>query len=219
MKKTSKTKPAAKAASKTKSAPKAKLAPKAEKVAQEPVEPLIVAAAMQIAGEEGWDAVSSAAVAECAGLPLDVVREICPDKVDVLRLLIEEVNIRMLEGGEVDGDVRDNLFELMMRRLEAMQEYRAGILAVVAATRREPVLLCKLSREFHDTLGHVLDMAGVNPSPLHRAGLAGVVLSVFHTWCEDESADMAATMSMLDKRLGQAGRVAESLQTFLKRAA
>lgn len=182
-------------------------------------EPAFVKAAMEIAAEKGWAEVSSAEVAKRAKLPVDDVRRLCPDKVDVLHLLAEEINIAMLEGGEVDGSVRDNLFELVMRRLEAMQAYRAGILAVVEAARAEPRLIFQMAGTFAEALGHVLGMAGVEPSPLRRAGLAPVALAVFRVWCEDESADMAATMAELDRRLGQLERVAEAFAPLLQRAA
>lgn len=186
---------------------------------QPPIEPRIVKAAMDIAAEDGWAEVTSEAVAKRAKVQLDEVRSICPDKVDLLKLLAEEINIVMLDGGEVDGAVRDNLFELIMRRLEAMQDYRAGILAVKAGLREEPGLIFKMAGTFHETLGNILDMAGVNTSPLHRAGLAALVLAVFHVWSEDESADLAMTMAALDKRLGQLERAAEVLEPLLAHAA
>lgn len=195
-----------------------KAAPKAKKV-ETPIEPLIVRAAMDIAAEKGWSEVSSVEVAKRAKVPLDDVRSMCPDKTDLLRLLGEEINIVMLDGGEVDGAPRDNLFELMMRRFEALQEYREGVLAVVEAARREPGIVFKLAGDFHDALGHVLDMAGLNPTPLHRMGLGAVALATFRTWCEDESDDLAATMSSLDKRLGQVEQAAQTLGPLLRRAA
>ncbi len=221
---------------KTTKTTKAKAAPKASKggkatanperaksatthLRDKPIEPLIVRAAMDIAGELGWSEVNSVEVAKRAKVPLERVREICPNKIDLLRMLGEEINIVMLDGGEVDGSIRDNLFELMMRRFEALQEYRAGVLAVVDAAKREPGMVFKLAGDFHDVLGHVLDMAGVNPSPLRRVGLGAVALATFRTWCEDESDDLAATMSVLDKRLGQIEQAAEALGPLMRSAA
>lgn len=185
----------------------------------QPIEPRIVKAAMELAAQKGWAEVSSAEVAKRAKLPVDEVRLLCPDKTDVLKLLAEEINLAMLEGGEVDGSVRDNLFELVMRRLEAMQFFRPGILAVVEAVKHEPVILFRMAGTFHEALGHVLDMAGLEPSPLRRIGFAPVALAVFRVWCEDESDDLAATMAELDRRLGQLERVAEAFSPLLNRAA
>ena len=194
--------------------------PKAKKPEVErAIEPLIVHAALELAAQEGWDAVSSSAVAKRAGVKLEEIHAICPDKIDILRLLGDELNIAMLEGGEVDGEVRDNLFELIMRRLELLQQHREGVLAVVTALKRDPAMALKLAGEFNDTLGHILAMAGVSASPLHRAGLAALELAVFKAWCEDESADLAATMAELDRRLGQLEQLAQTLEPLLKRAA
>lgn len=199
--------------------PTAKAKAKRARPVEEPVELRIVRAAMDIAAEKGWREVSSAEVAKRSGLPVDEVRALCPDRIDVLRLLNEEINIAMLEGGAVDGSVRDNLFELMMRRFEALEPYRAGLLAVADAARREPSIPLRLAGDFHETLGHVLEEAGLKPTPLHSFGLGAVALATFKVWCEDETGDLSATMAALDKRLGQAEQLAEFCQPLFRRAA
>lgn len=195
---------------------KAKSTPKAK---ADPIEPRIVKAAMDIAAAKGWAEVSSVEVAKRAKVNLKEVRELCPDKTDLLHLLAEEINIAMLAGGKVDGGVRDNLFELIMRRLEAALPYRAGIRAVAEAARQDPGIPLRLAGDFHDALGHVLDMAGVNPTPLHRLGLAAVALATINTFLEDDSDDLSATMAALDKRLGQLESVAGMVEPLLRRAA
>jgi AcrR family transcriptional regulator len=208
-------KPAPKKAKKT----AAKSARAAAPESREPLEQVIVKAAMDLAAERGWNDISVQDVAELAGLEVEQVQELCPDKLDLLRMLGEEINIAMLEGGQVDGGLRDNLFELMMRRYEALLPYRAGIRAVVEASRRDPSLALRLAPDFHDALGHILDMAGSNPSMLNRLGLGVAVAAVFRVWLEDESEDLSATMAALDKRLGQLEQAAQILAPVLSRAA
>jgi AcrR family transcriptional regulator len=168
----------------------------------------IVDTAMALVAEQGWREVSLAAVAEVAGLTTLQVYRIFPSKAAILAGLFRRTDEAVLAGPleAEDGErPRDRLFDLLMRRFDALQPYREGL----GRLRRElpfdpPSALCA-GAALLGSMRWMLDGAGIR-----TAGIGGIVavkltaaayLAAAHTWTTDESPDLAPTMAALDRRL------------------
>lgn len=186
---------------------------------------LLEAAFAQIA-DAGWAGWSPKALAAATGHDLATVYETFPVPASLLRRLGERLDRAMLAipPEELDGlGKRERLFELLMRRFDAMAPFRPG-LRRMAKEAREPELLiqgfCSLDR----MAGWLLELAGIAyrglEARLARRALMLAYARLFRVWLADETPDLASTMAELDKRLDQLERLAslgDSLFAGLRR--
>jgi hypothetical protein len=179
----------------------------------------LIAAAFDIAGETGWRRLSVAAAAQRAGLPLDRARARFPGRGAVLMRFGLQADQTALET--MAGDTpRDRLFDLLMRRFDALQAHREGVLALLRALPRRPGLALLLGVGTRRSMRWMLDAAGV---PTHgRLGqvraraLVGIWLYALRAWQGDTSEDLAATMAALDRGLDFAARAESWLPAGLR---
>ncbi|MBL8630000.1 MAG: hypothetical protein JNM81_10255 [Rhodospirillaceae bacterium] len=185
----------------------------------------ILTAAMEEAAAADWARVSFQVIATRSGLKLGEVLLHTPTKAHILARFADAVDhIALADVDALDDSqtVKDRLFDLLMRRFDALQKYRAGVLSLMKGLARDPfeaaMVMARLSRSMATTLA----AAGVS---LH--GLSGVAqseglklayLSALRAWRDDDSADMAKTMAALDKALGYAEKAATFMAGKRRRA-
>ncbi len=111
-----------------------------------------------------------------------------------------------------DEPVRDQLFSLLMRRIDVLAAHRAGVLALLRAAPADPPLALWLGCATWRSMRWMLEAAGVGTrglrGELRVKGLVAVWLWTVRAWQADESADLAHTMAALDSALGRAERMA-----------
>ncbi|HXR86068.1 MAG TPA: TetR family transcriptional regulator [Stellaceae bacterium] len=167
----------------------------------------LIAAALSLASEQGWRRVSMAENAETAGLSLAETYAIARSKPAILAVLRRQIDEAMLAGGSVSGDApRDRLFDVLMRRFEAMRPYRTGLRAILRDSVGSPALLGMLPGLLR-SMGWTLTAAGLPASGcrgrLARRLVAALYVSVLPAFFRDDSRDLGTTMATLDKRLRQ----------------
>jgi AcrR family transcriptional regulator len=179
-------------------------------------------AALELAVERGWRTLSLGEVAARAELPLVDAYRAAPDKAALLVWMIGATDRAVLEGGMADAAdaPRDRLFDVLMRRFDALQARRAGVVAVLRDLPGDPVsTLCALPR-LARALAWMLEAAGISSAglvgSLRIKALGVVYLSALQAWMDDETADMARTMSALDKGLRRLERLARSLPAAMR---
>ncbi len=174
----------------------------------------LINAALVLAARDGWRHVTMAAIAEEAGLSLAEALTAFADKNEVLAGFLWRVDQAVLAGGnkaDVGETPRDRLFDILMRRLDALTPHKAGLAAVLCDLRREPMsALCHLSR-LNGSMRMMLDAVSINSSgpcgALRAKGLAVIYANTLRVWLDDEGSDQAATMAALDRGLIQAERL------------
>jgi AcrR family transcriptional regulator len=180
----------------------------------------LIASAFAVAGRAGWGRVSVAEAARAAGLPLARARARFPNRAAILLRFGVLADQSALEQSTVQGPVRDRLFDMLMRRFDALQAHRPGVLALLQARPGAPgtaLLLDVATRRSMRWMleGAGFDTAGLN-GELHTRGLVGVWLWTLRAWRNDESSDLAATMAALDSALNRAEQAARWLPSALR---
>ncbi len=174
----------------------------------------LVSAAFAIAAEDGWHRVSIVRAARRAGLPLDRARPRFPGRGAVLLRFgrIADQTALADAGADAGGSVRDRLFDLLMRRFDALQANRQGVLALLSALPFDPPAALLLGLATAGSMAWMLEAAGVSAQgPIGRLrakGLTAVWLAAVRAWRSDASVDLSATMAALDHALARAERVA-----------
>jgi AcrR family transcriptional regulator len=178
-------------------------------------EPDLLTAAFALLAERGWGGLSLLALAERSGLPLIEVHRQLPDRRAILQALSERVDQAMLEvdRAELEGlPPRDKLFELIMRRFDALTPFRAGLARLARDARRDPCILVPITCRLDRSLRWMQELAGLRShglrARLQRRALLAVYLRTLRTWLEDDSGDFAKTMAELDTLLRRVERVA-----------
>jgi len=175
----------------------------------------VIAAALSLAAEQGWRRLGMAEIAEAAGLSLAGTYEIARSKAAILWMLRREIDTAMLAGGVASGDsARDRLFDVLMRRFEALRPYRAGLRAILRDSVGSPALLACLPGLLR-SMGWTLAAAGLPASGcrgrLARRVVGAIYVSLLPTFFRDDSRDLGTTMVALDKRLRQVETVFSAL--------
>lgn len=172
----------------------------------------IVDAMLRTVAEQGWPAVTLDSVAAESGLDRDEVYRLTPTRAAMLGLFARRIDLVVTDPANATPaeefatlSVCDRLFDVLMRRFDALATYRDAVAALARDLPRDPATSAALLPQAHRSFGAMLRSAG-----LSDAGLAGrlrivaliaVWLAVQHVWLRDDSADQAKTMAALDARL------------------
>jgi hypothetical protein len=172
----------------------------------------LIAAAFTLAARDGWDAVSPASAAREGALPLERARARFPFTLAILLRFGELADEHALSDALDSGATRERLFDITMRRFDALQHHRAGVLALLAALPTSPGTALALAAATTRSMGWMLEGAGVRSSGLRGAltsqGMTAVWLYALQAWRTDESADLSGTMAALDRALTRAEQAA-----------
>lgn len=193
-------------------------------MAKKTLEPDLVALAFQLVAERGWQHLSLTELARRTGLSLASVHRQVPNRRALLRALARRLDERMLDvtATELDGMTpRERVFELVMRRLDAMAPYKAGIRAVARQVPLDPALLAMSACTLGRLSRALLDVAETGHGPLvammARKVLAAIYVRVANVWLDDDTPDLARTLAELDHRLQQAEGLARWTGGFGRR--
>ena len=175
---------------------------------QEQFDARLIQAAMARAEAVGWRGVAVAEAARAADLPLDEARMRFPVRgMVLLRLGMLADRAALVDDGSA-GSVRERLFDLLMRRIDVLQQYRGGVRAVLRALPLDPLLALMLANATAVSMDWVAQAAGVETTGLmgrvRTGGLVAVWLQTVRAWEGDDSADLSTTMAALDKALDRA---------------
>lgn len=181
------------------------------KAAPEPRD-AIIDAALRLAASEGWCAPSLADIAAEAGMTPAELHKHFRCKSQILCAFTRRIDQQVLDGTDpdiADEPVKDRLFDLIMRRLDALGPHKDAIRALAReALRTPPAAVALAAGPLRESLQWMLAAAKIEPwgpfQPLQVKGLGLIYLSVLRTWLDDDGEDQAKTMAALDKALSRA---------------
>ncbi len=175
---------------------------------------IAIQALMALVADHGWKEVELPQVAEKAGMPLSALRDLFPSKGAMLagfgRLLDREV-LDSANPDLVGEPVHERVFDLMMRRLDAMAPYKAALIEIRRAVRRDPLAAAALNRSALNSWRYLLGSCGVPVEDelgmLKIQGAVVVFARTVDTWLDDSDPGMAKTMATLERELKRGERV------------
>jgi len=178
----------------------------------------IIKAALALAAAGRWSRVSLRDIAEAADVSLAELHELYPSKTAIPRAYFDAIDAAVLKGStgfEAEDSCRDRLFDVLMRRFDALSGDRDAIAAIVRAACRDPIAGLCLSAGLTRSMQWMLEAAGISGTgPRGRMtarGLAAVWLATARVWLRDDSEDSARTMAALNRNLACAERLATLL--------
>lgn len=171
-----------------------------------------------LVAEQGWHGFALAELAERAGTTLEALREAVPTKFALLCRHARAVDRAVLADAALNtgGAPRDRLFDTLMRRIDALQPHREGLLRFGRDMRRDPALSLALAPVLAGSMQWMLEAARIETGGLRGLlrvkGLSAVWIATLRAWEQDDSQDLGPTMAALDRALDKAERAAQMLR-------
>ena len=166
---------------------------------------------MTLIAERGFMAVGLADIAAAADVSLAEMRAAFGGKLAILAAFAKRIDETVLADGPAEGEgARDRLFDISMRRLDALAPYKPALKSLARSARRSPGLAAVVHCIAGRSQKWMHAAAGIG-----RRGLTGAValeggLLVFaetvRIWLDDDDPDLARTMKTLDRALDRGDR-------------
>lgn len=160
--------------------------------------------------EKGLGKTRLSDIARTLKIPMPQLYTTYPSVEAILGRFCDHVDANMLEAVTNDdsSSKRDLYFEMIMARIDALQEYRPGVVRWLKdlgrVPERWPGTLCR----FEQSMALMLDRAGDSPVfPVKKIGISYIYAATLRAWIKDETADMAQTMAALDKELARGATI------------
>ncbi len=185
----------------------------------------VINALMELAADQDFLEIGLGDIAERAGVTLADLRADYDGKFAILSDFSSRIDQTVLAGddpGMKSEPTRERLFDVFMRRFDALAPYRAALRRLIASAGRDPLLAAALNRIAIDSQRWTLASAGIS----YRGPLAAVTVlasaqalalayaEALSVWIKDDDPGLAKTMAALDKALKRLERAARMLNRF-----
>jgi AcrR family transcriptional regulator len=186
----------------------------------------IVDALMALAAERTFEDITIRDVCAAADVSLADFRDAFPSKGAVLAAFSKRID-RAVLAHPVDEmateSPRERLFDVLMRRFDAMTPYRAALREIAAWARRDPIAAVRLNQTVINSMRFMLEAAGIDSEgsvgALKLQGLAIAFAQVMSVWLDDSEPELSKTMAALDKALTRGERMVAGVDRLDKFAA
>jgi hypothetical protein len=172
-----------------------------------------VDALMALLAEHRLEEIGLAEVAGRGGLKLAQLRAEFGSVMAIFAAHMKDIDRAVLAGGDADmteESARERLFDVLMRRLEAMAPYKEAVRSIMKSARCNPPLGLALNVMAVRSQHWMLEAAGISASgprgALRAQGAALMFARVLAVWVDDEDEGLDRTMAALDRGLAKAER-------------
>jgi AcrR family transcriptional regulator len=174
--------------------------------------------------EKGYADVALRDVAQAAGLGFADLYRVYPDKISVAAAFMARIDAEVMAGTptlvDPEETPRDRLFDVMMRRYDALKPHRAALRALRRAGTRDPMLAIAMGPALRRSMAAMLEAASVAsdglPGALRQNGLLAIHYAVSRVFDRDDTQDLSKTMAALDNRLKTAERWSQLFDGYVK---
>jgi len=173
----------------------------------------IIAAFMALLAEKRFEEIGFGEIAARSGLTLANCRAEFGSTLAILAAHMKELDRKVLAsgGGDMaDEPPRERLFDVLMRRIEAMGPHREAVRSLMKSAQCNPGLAFALNGLALRSQSWMLTAADIDAAGtrgmIRAQGLAMLFASVLRTWVDDEDEGLARTLAALDRALARGQR-------------
>lgn len=195
--------------------PSARSAPAQESAAPSGEREKIIAALLKLLAEKPIEQIGLAEIAGEAGISLAQLRGAFSSPLAILAAYLKDIDRAVLSQDFSDMEeepARERLFDVLMRRLEALAPHRQAVRSLLRSARRHAPLALAFNGLAVRSQRWMLAAAGIRASgprgALRAQGLALLFASVLRTWVGDDDPGLARSMAALDRALARGQRFA-----------
>src|SRR3954454_19929589 len=149
----------------------------------------LVNAALLLTAQYGWRHLSMAAIAAEAGLPILTLYRAFPSKLAILCAFSRRIDETVLAAPldtDPDERPRDRVFDLLMRRFDALRPHRDALDVLGRELRGDPMTALALGAALLRSMAWMLEAAGIPTDGLRGAAAvkltAGAYAATLRVW-------------------------------------
>ena len=169
----------------------------------------IINSSFQMIEKVGWESFSLLSLSKILKISESKLKLIYKDKESILigfsRMIDEKVDSAIVLEDFKGSTVKDNLFELIMLRLEIMLPYRDALKLILFSKKIKSKTIKSISQNIINSLDFYLDLSGSYCDEkydfLKKYPTFVIYMSTCKEWLNDSSDDLSKTMSYLDRAL------------------
>ena len=170
----------------------------------------------------GWKEFSIERFAEENKYKTSEVKKFIGNKNDLLiefsKMIDEKVELNIDIEEFENSDVKDNIFELIMMRFDAMTPFKGGLKKIINEIK-SPIILKEISQNILVSMDFYLEFSNAYDHTIFdvikKKSLFLIYSYCFKAWLNDDSKELSKTMSELDRLLNYAEKFSKKAKDFL----
>ena len=170
----------------------------------------------------GWEDFSIERFAEENKYKTSEVKKFIGNKNDLLiefsKMIDEKVELNIDIEEFENSDVKDNIFELIMMRFDAMTPFKGGLKKIINEIK-SPIILKEISQNILVSMDFYLEFSNAYDDTIFdvikKKSLFLIYSYCFKAWLNDDSKELSKTMSELDRLLNYAEKFSKKAKDFL----
>ena len=182
----------------------------------------LVKSSFNIIEKSGWKSFSLQKLSYAEKIPINEIKIFFKSEITILDEFSKMIDIKVEKSFDYEEltntSVKDNLFELIMLRLEYMQPYRNALKSIKSSFKSDPLVAKSVAKNVMNSLDFYLELSNAyNNSFLDifkKKSIFLIYSYVFMIWLEDDSDELSKTMSELDKLLTFSEKIALDFKTY-----
>ena len=179
--------------------------------------------AFSVIAKDGWTNFSLLQFSKIQKIPIQDLKNFFRDKDHILDRFTKMIDYKVESNIDFEEmkntSKKDNLFEFIMLRLEAMQPYKVALKNILSSAKEKPVILKRLSKNIVNSLDLYLELSSYYDDTFldffKKNAIFLIYSLTFKVWLTDESDDLSKTMAELDKFLSMADKANKRVTNFL----
>ena len=182
----------------------------------------LVKSSFNIIEKSGWKSFSLQKLSYAEKIPINEIKIFFKTEITILDEFSKMIDIKVEKSFDYEEltntSVKDNLFELIMLRLEFMQPYRNALKNIKNSFKSDPLVAKSVAKNVMNSLDFYLELTNAfNDSFLDifkKKSIFLIYSYIFMIWLEDDSDELSKTMSELDKLLTFSEKIALDFKTY-----
>ena len=182
----------------------------------------LVKSSFNLIEKSGWKSFSLQILSETEKIPINEIKIFFKSESTILNEFSKMIDIKVEKSFDykelTNTSVKDNLFELIMLRLEFMQPYRNALKSIKSSFKSDPLVAKSVAKNVMNSLDFYLELTNAfNDSFLDifkKKSIFLIYSYIFMIWLEDDSDELSKTMSELDKLLTFSEKIALDFKTY-----
>lgn len=182
----------------------------------------LVKSSFNIIKKSGWASFSLQKLSDVEKISINEIKIFFKSEITILDEFSKMIDIKVEKSFDYEEltktSVKDNLFELIMLRLEFMQPYRNALKSIKNSFKSHPLVAKSVAKNVMNSLDFYLELTNAfNDSFLDifkKKSIFLIYSYIFMIWLEDDSDELSKTMSELDKLLTFSEKIALDFKTY-----
>ncbi len=180
----------------------------------------VIDAAMKLAARRDFGDVSLSDIAFEADISLADLRDLFPSKGAIVGAFSRRVDRQVLDEFSAKNShepARDRLYEVLRKRLEALESHRDALESITRWASRDPLTATALNRETVNSMRFMLEAADIDcDGPVGSVKLQGLAMAwgrVLDAWFQD---GFSFALETLDREIARGERYVEHVEDFAR---